>query len=158
MSNFARRADPYDDSYELDNLREMVEHDDDLRDYIKAIAPITYGGITFTDHPDGKYGIDAVLSNAGNRVLNIDVEMWSNFNLKSFHLLERKEKYLHMDIPFVLIVFNQNLSKWLAVDGKTILQFEYRDDISFGGKKAFGGFSSGGRRIPRNAAYIRDTL
>lgn len=150
-----RQGDSYDDSLEINRLRNLCRHDDTMRSYLKQYMNFE-GNVQFVDHPAGDYGIDVVLvDRQTNEVLiNIDVEKWSNFNIQSFTLFQRKEKYLSQKTPFVLIVFNQDHSKWLAIDKDTILQFPFSGSKrSFGGKNAFGGFSSAGRRIPRNAAF-----
>jgi hypothetical protein len=73
-----------------------------------------------------KTGVDLLVYNKGQHVLNIETEIkkvWkgSNFKYDSVQIPERKKKFTGLEVPTLFVMFNEDQTDYLVIKDKTLL-------------------------------------
>lgn len=114
MQNVRKRFDP----------ALHAENDEKCRSAIKKLLINT--DYTVIDNPKTR-GVDLLLyDNTGNHIGYIEVErktLWkeSKFPYENVNFPERKKRYTELDKPTIFIMFNEDMSNYLAVKGSDLL-------------------------------------
>lgn len=91
-----------------------------------AIKLVDSAKYTVTENPK-KTNVDLLVAdNEGKHIFNIECEIkkvWKTkeFPYESVQFPERKAKYANLDTPTIFVMFNHDLSSFLAVSGNSLL-------------------------------------
>jgi len=73
-----------------------------------------------------KTGVDLLVYNKGQHVLNIETEIkkvWkgSNFKYDSVQIPERKKKFAGLEVPTLFVMFNEDQTDYLVIKDQTLI-------------------------------------
>jgi hypothetical protein len=82
--------------------------------------------ISIIENPN-RHGVDLLAYKDNDHVFNVEVEIKTNwkeredFRFPNVNFLRRKEKYCSLDKPTIFVIFNKDLSQYLAVRDRDVL-------------------------------------
>lgn len=128
--SYSDRKNSFDDDADIDALVNMIQYDENMNNYIENIMP-TSENYSFSPKHYGAYGVDlTIVDEAGEPIMNIDVERWSQWtdswpkHYKRLHFLARKDKFLFQEPTFVMAFMSYNQDKVILVEQTDIMKYE----------------------------------
>ena len=129
------RENSYDDISDFNHFIKHTKTNCELQKYLLQYIPKNIrDNVEWKFKPDGDYGIDLALVDVetNEKLMLIDFERWRAwdqewpFYYKVIHFLGRKEHFLKLHIPFLMIFFEYNCNKMIIVDKETIKKYPTR--------------------------------